>query len=295
MCIRDSLDTEAGSDFVLPLFKKESIEVVSCKSRAFVDLLSVIDEAEKNCDILIIDSITHFWTELMSAYMKKKNIDRLIIRDWGILKPEWRQFTDMYLTSKLHIIMCGRAGWDFGYEENERGEKEFVKSGTKMRVETETGFEPSLNVEMESIRVEKGKIGSGFVNRMWILKDRSNTINGRYFDNPDFKCILPHIETLNLKAKHNILNTKRTSEEIFSSRDKAMAEYYKQRDIVCEEIKDELVLRFGRGQEGQKEKINTLKSIFGTSSWTKITNLNLEDIKKGLEKIKNIPINEGGK
>src|SRR5690348_17354343 len=62
------LDTETGSSYVLSLFEEEKIKLVTAKSRAFVDLMSVCKEAEKTCDILIIDSITHFWVELVHAF-----------------------------------------------------------------------------------------------------------------------------------------------------------------------------------------------------------------------------------
>jgi len=285
-------DTETGSDFVLPLFQAENIELVVCKSRAFIDLLKVIDEAEKNCSVLIIDSITHFWSELLNAYQKKKNVNRLTIRDWMPIKTEWRSFTDAYIMSNLHIIMLGRAGWDFGYIENEHGEKELTKTDTKMKVESETGFEPNILIEMEKVKVERQKIGAGFVHRAWILKDRADAINGKYFDNPDFDCFLPHIEKLNLGGKHKVLDTTKTSEEIFTT-ERSMAEYYKQRDIALEEMKDEITLRYpGRDVETGKEKVKLLKNIFGTSSWTAISNMKLEDVKIGLEKVKAMKIIE---
>jgi len=284
------LDTETGSDFVLPTFQQAGFDLLTCKSRAFVDLIETMHEAEKSCDILIIDSITHFWNELVSTYQRKNNRSRLTLKDWMPIKQEWRQYTDLYLISKLHIIMCGRAGWDWDFQEDEDGAKELVKTGTKMKVESETGFEPSLLIEMERVRKDKDKVGSGWIHRAWILKDRSDKINGLFFDNVTFEHVLPHIESLNLKGNHKVLDLTRTSDGLFHS-EKSLSDMYKKRDIALEEIKDEIILRYpGRSAEDQSKKITLLKQIFGTSSWTSISNMSLEQVQSGLEGIKKIAI-----
>jgi AAA domain len=80
--------------------------------------------AEQSCSVLVIDSISHVWMELVEAYMKKKGRDRLAIWGWNPIKTEWRQFTDLYLCSKLHIVLCGRAAFTYDEWLNEKGEKE---------------------------------------------------------------------------------------------------------------------------------------------------------------------------
>lgn len=280
------IDTETGSSFVLPLFEKEKIKMVSMKTRAFVDLMDAVKEAEKNCSILIIDSITHFWTELMEAYQKKNNLTRLTLRDWMPIKKEWKAFTDIYINSALHIIMCGRAGDVWGYVENEQGNMEMGKTGTKMATEKNTAFEPSLLLEMERIR-KTNKIGASFSYRCWVLKDRTDTINGQHFDNPGFEEFIPHLQKINIGGEHFGVDTKKDSTEIFHP-DKSNAEFFKQLDIVLEEIEDEITARIpGRAAEDQERKIYLLKEVFGTSSWTAVKNLKLEELKKGKEEIVN--------
>src|SRR3990172_8301194 len=66
------LDTEKGSDFVIPKFEKAGIKLLRKKSRSFADLLEVTREAEKSCAVLIVDSMTHFWTQLVKDFMKKR-------------------------------------------------------------------------------------------------------------------------------------------------------------------------------------------------------------------------------
>lgn len=285
------IDTETGSDFVLPLFKEEKIKLMSVKSRAFSDLIDACKFAEKNYDILIIDSITHFWTELQESFMKKRNLSRIALYHWMELKRDWRLFSDFYINSKLHIIFCGRAGWEFDDKEDENGVTQLSKTGTKMKVEGETGFEPSLLLEMQRERSEN-KIGAALINRCWVLKDRTNTIQSKCFNKPKFEDFLPHIKCLNIGGEHKAIDTTRTSESFHGS-DRSAQELYKQKQITIELIKDELDLRFSNKSDTEKKKrIEVLKEVFKTSSSTAIENLNLDILLDGLEKIKLLPKGE---
>ncbi len=135
------LDTESGADWVKPLFEKESIKLFVSKTRAFKDLVDAITEAEKGASVLIVDSLTHFWTELTESYATKKNRKYgLQFQDWAVLKTEWRRFTDLYVNSNVHIILAGRAGYEYDFFENEDGKKELEKTGVKMKAENETGY-----------------------------------------------------------------------------------------------------------------------------------------------------------
>lgn len=62
------IDTETGSDFMLPLFRKAGIRLYVDKTRSFMELCRNLDEAPQAADIVIIDSVTHFWRELVKAY-----------------------------------------------------------------------------------------------------------------------------------------------------------------------------------------------------------------------------------
>lgn len=102
-------DTETGSDFLIRQFEEAGIELHAAKTRAFADLLVAVDEAEKSASVMIIDSITHVWNELIESYMKKLELKRLSLKHWIPLKTTWREFTTRYVNSKLHIIICGRS------------------------------------------------------------------------------------------------------------------------------------------------------------------------------------------
>ena len=217
------LDTETGSDFVLPKFNAEKIKLDTDKTRAFLELLETIDKIEAGDpkkkagekketthDILIIDSITHFWNELLTAYQEKHNLSQITLRHWIPLKQTWRQFTDKFISSKILIILAGRSAFVWDDVEDEDGVKELKKVGTKMRTENEMAYEPSLLVEMEHLR-KSSRIGGGWINRAWVNKDRFDAINGKHFDMPTFEDFLPHIENLNLNGDHKAIDTTQNS------------------------------------------------------------------------------------
>jgi hypothetical protein len=283
-------DTETGSDYIIDSFRRQELELVVAKTRAFSDLLTVVKEAEQTCSVLIVDSISHVWTELVDAYLHKKGKDRLAVWDWNPIKTEWRQFTDLYLCSPLHIIICGRAGNVYEEYLNERGEKEILKTGTKMRVETEFGYEPSLLIEMERIQPEqnpKKKKGSAFVHRATILKDRSDIMMGAQINDPSFKDFLPVIKTLNIGGEHFVLDTSRTSDEMIQNPERSQEDRRKFQEIYTEEIEGQIVSAFpGQSAVEKKIKADMLEVVFDSRSWTKIKMFPPEELVKGLQSIK---------
>lgn len=264
-------DTEAGSDYMIPKFKKAELELFVHKGRAFKDLCSIVREAEKNgFGVLIIDSISHVWREIQDAYKTRIKRDRLYMQDWGSIKGQWQEFTDLFLNSHLHIIMLGRAGFEYDNEVNEdTHKKELVKVGTKMKVEAEMGYEPSLLIEMEAILDEKA---GRFAHIATILKDRSDLMNGQSLRNPKFADFKPIIEFLNLGGEHVAVDTQRSSVELFKNPDYSYEELKKKRAIALEELQEALVLSGldGRSNEAVIKRTTLLKDVFGSSSKTYI-------------------------
>ncbi len=277
-------DTEKGSDFSLPVFRDAGIELLVHRGRAFKDLVSVMDECSKEkIQLLMIDSITHVWRDLCESYQKKQNRKFLTMQDWGVLKGQWKEYTDRYLNLPIHTFMLGRAGYTYEQDVGEDGKKEMIQSGVKMKVEGETGFEPDLLIEMERVE-EKTRI----VNRAFVLKDRSNTINGKVFDYPTLKNFEPFLKYLNIGGQHIGVDTTRNSEDIFDSPDRSYAERQKRTEIALEEIKEALILAEldGTSNDAKKGRTEILIKCFGTSAWTAISNLRLNDILDGVQKLR---------
>lgn len=267
------LDTETGSDWVKPRFDAAHIELFTAKTRAFVDLLTAVREAESSGSVLLIDSISHFWRNLTEEYAQRKNRKRgLEFQDWAWLKAEWGKFTDLFVNSKCHIIMCGRAGYEYDFFENESGKKELTKTGVKMKAETETGYEPSILILME----KNQELIEGGGTRVWrtatVLKDRSTRIDGKTFENPTFRDFLPHIEFLNLGGEHLGIDTSRTSEELFAEDGEPRWKKEKRmKEIALDEIA-EIIGKHHPGQsaDAKKAKGDLLEDVFGSRSWERI-------------------------
>ena len=285
-------DTETGSDYIIPIFKAAGVELLVHKGRAFKDIITFMKEAESACSVAIIDSITHVWTELREAYERRKNRQNgLLFQDWGPIKAEWRQFTDLYLNCRVHAVICGRAGYEWDFEKDESGKKELVKTGTKMKAEGEFGYEPSLSLEMERIPREDAK---GFINRCTVLKDRTNTMNGKVIDYPKYKDFASVIKFLNIGGEHVGLDTSRHSDEMFDSPEQSWALRQKQTEIVLDLIKAEFVKADldGSAATAKKARIGLLEEMFGTQSWVQVESMRLEDLKAGLEQMQSRDLNQ---
>lgn len=290
-------DTETGSSYVEKDFDSAGVKLMRVQSRAFTTLMTASKEVEEAGGIFLIDSITHPWREIITAFKRKRGIEKIQFQHWDAIKTEWSPFTEFYLNSKCHIIMCGRAGYEYDFEKDEEGKNELVKTGIKMKTEGELGFEPSLLIEMFADKdVDKhGKI-LGIQNKAFIIKDRFGEINGKTFSMPTFDTFLPHIKHLNIGGEHEII-TQETSQSIFDT-DKSVAHRLKERDILMENLQGEMPLRFNnRTDAGKKEGAAFLRETFGTLSWIEIGSMSNERVKAGLDKLRALPLltTEGGK
>lgn len=307
-------DTEGGSTYLAPKLAKAGIKLMGERSRSLEKLVAMARELEqaRTAQILIVDSITHPWRELCDSYLKqvnekleaickKKNWNfrpqtKLEFQDWNPIKQRWAEWTDLYLNSKLHVIICGRAGFEYDYEERDdgSGKKDLVKTGIKMRTEGEFGFEPSLLVEMERVHLEQGKnkFDKLFTHRATVLGDRFGVLDGKTCDNPTYDFFKPHIDMLVPGAYAPIDTQSQTAFNISPEGDDEWKREKRQREIVLEEIQHEMVKAWpGQTKEEKKIKAETLERAFGTGSWTKVEGFDREKLVQGLEAIKEI-INE---
>lgn len=313
-------ETEAGSDFLVERFDAEKIELLRVKSHSLADLMEAVKEAEQSCSVLIVDSITHVWNELVEAKLKATNrareakakrenrtyypLEKLEFQHWADVKREWGRWTTLFLNSKLHVIVCGRAGGIWETEKNEETNKrEIQKVGTKMKAEADFGYEPSLLIEM--VRVPKGnEAGSGWQHRAHVLKDRTDTINGLAFSfeksrsgykagdwQRTFKPFDPVIAHLNLGGEHLTVDATRTSEKLFPGQDgESQGEYLRQRAVIAvEELEGSMVALWpGRDAASNAMKGAVIEALFGTRSWTAVQHKKLSELEAAVRVMKKI-------
>jgi hypothetical protein len=285
------LDTENGSPWIRSVFDEAGVEFYSAQTRAFTDLMQAVREAEAQQSVLIVDSITHFWMELCQTFAKSRRRDHLEFQDYAVLKPQWGTFTEAFLNSKAHIILCGRAGNTYDYQDTERSDgsikKELITTGTKMKAEKEMGYEPSLLVEMtaEKSPDRKKKLT---IRKAYVVKDRGRVLDGREFINPGFKVFTPHIEYLNIGGAHTGFDASRNSADLFDENGRPEWQQRKQ-DVASklEEIENILVKYYpGQSANDKRTKVVLLEKHFGTNAWTKIKLLPLEKLNIGYESLR---------
>lgn len=284
------LDTESGSDYWKTRVRERTgKDLLAHKSRSLEDLLSVGEEAvSAGASVLVVDSITHIWREVCEAYLRalqenqRRNNwrirDDLEFQDWQRIKSTWSAWPDFYLNSPLHLIVCGRAGWEYEMEHNEEKKKrELVKSGIKMKVEGEFGFEPSLLVEMQRdfATDKKGAIADKreVITRAVVLKDRFGLIDGHSCVDPTFKFFEPHVKLLD-PGQHNPVDTSVKTEFQLDDRGKDQWDREKEnRKIVAEEILNAFAIAGMAGQsaDDKKARAEAFQKHWGHGSWTFIS------------------------
>ena len=223
-------DTEPGSDYILPLFQAEGVELLVRQSRKFTDMVTVLEEAEREgCCCFLQDQNTHTWDDLMETYKRERKIKgELQFQHWGDMKEIWNeQWTKRYLASPINCIVLARAADDYTAQEKEGTDKmEQIKTGIKAKTEKYFAYEPSLIVEMQRIlavhgealalgRMKRGVKPTGLVHRAIIWGDRTRRINGQVFDFPGttgyqkgeyknvWKAFRPHLEFHKLGKLNN--------------------------------------------------------------------------------------------
>lgn len=291
------IDTETGSDFFVARMKELEIPFYQLKTRAFRQLRPAIQEAEAAGAITVIDSVSHFWDELKTAFEKRLERTRLQFQDWAEIKDEWREgYATPFVNSRCHILVCGRVQDIFEDFVDDDGRKDIVRVGTRMRAEKEFGYEPSLVLEMESLpasldqlraaasKKERAgiKVKSERLIRATVIKDRADLMNGKTFDFPDFDDFLPHFQTLNLGGEHLGVDGK-NSEALFGARGQSGAGRARRKEIALDELTEDFKRAFpGRDAETTTLKSDVAKAIFDTRSWEAVKEKSLEEIRFGL-------------
>lgn len=291
-----AFDTEPAFGFVLPLYQKAGVELlVADESRALIDLMQFMDEAEAHCDVAIIDSITHVWRDAQDSYLKRMNESRkrynkkplaaLEFQHWRPIKAAWAEFTDRFLSSKLHVIVCGRAGTIYEYQDKDdgSGKKELISTGTKMATEKELGYEPSLLVEMIMDRSD-GRTR----NVALVQKDRSDTINGAELVMPTFNSFLPHFNALNIGGQHFGSMDQRDSQGLFPEANESGWDMESRRRTILSEEIAELMKKHYPSQtvEDKQKRADLLEMHFDTRSWTAVETMHSDILKSALDSMR---------
>lgn len=283
-------DTEQAAKYLKRQFAAAGIPLMVRNSRTLADLIKAMEMCEKGyADIIIIDSISHVWEDTVESFKKKYNRTSLQFQDWGVLKPLWKQqFSDRLVQGKYHLLMSGRAGYEYENEINEQtGKREIYKSGIKMKVEGETAYEPDVLVLMERFEEILGK-DKTIYRQATVIKDRSSLIDGKTFKNPTYKDFQPVITDL-LENPQSVLAEPETDSTGLFRTEEDKYQYINDKKICLEEIEGQLVKAWpSTGAADKQKKVEVLEKVFATRSWLAVEQKSLEVLRGGLAQIKEI-------
>lgn len=297
------LDSENGSPWVSKRVKDETgLELIGLKTRRFDDLRPAIKECiEIGAAGLMVDSITHFWDELNVTYLRSINeerkrsrmssLEKLEFQHLAKLKIMWGEWTTAFLNSPLHIVTCGRSQNKWAFEEDERGKKQLVQTGTRLRAEREFGHEASILIEMTSSQTMDRDRTTSVVHTAFVEKDRNQdpatTLVGKSFDQPTFKDFMPHLATI-VPGSHKPVDELSSKIEVDAEGNSRWQQERRQREIALEELAAELdkVGLGGSSAEAKSKRPLLLEKCFGTASKTKLEGMDSVLLRDGLAKVR---------
>lgn len=275
------LDNEKGSRFLIPSFHKHKIEAIAKETTSLKDVQEAFKYLQSGeVSFLFIDSLTKIYYRYIRDYREANRKKFMTLQDWGKILPLWsEEFSERFVQTEGNIVFTGRGGFEYEKEEDTKDENgvvtekgSFVKSGFKMKIAGETPYETDLNVWMSSDDIYKdGKPNKEIY--AYVLKDRSDSINGKIFTFPTFKHFKPIINFIQGLPIGEI------AEETTGNLIPTDKEYYErqlQKKIETEKIEAVFELNnLGSPRSAEEKKLKTMiiQKIFGTTSKTEIEKL----------------------
>jgi len=302
-------DTESGSDFFVKELRERGYNLFQSKTKALNDVPSIISETEESGAILVIDSITHFWDKWVEENRKKSKYGQIQIQDWPRIKEIWNEkMVDPVLNSKCHIIVCGRRADTYQSQVNDRGKREMVIDGTKMKAEKNFAYELSFLFELHKYNsgqfddikntipliqetIKRKTKNSRLIHVAQCLKDRSRNINGDAFVLIGWPDIKPCFDSLNIGGDHKVYDRTRDSSNLIDDGTDTNLHFMRKRnkEEALEEIKAQMVKAFpSTSAKEKKAKVLILEAVFNVSGWKKVEGMGVDKLLEGEDRIKHI-------
>lgn len=188
------IDTEDGTKFyriAIPertvhpaAFDFDVLRTTSLKET--LDALRGLDQKVHTC--VVIDSLSDLSDATVKAWESKNPGRDIELRDWGKVKAPLADLTrDWIRQTTCDVIECGREKNVFDDEPLANGKTKLVKAGVAMRVLGDAQYHPDFNFRMEL----EGKAGENAVPTMFVEKDRTGILQGRWYRAPNGDTIRP--------------------------------------------------------------------------------------------------------
>lgn len=293
------IDNEKGARFLKMFFLKHlpKTQVFVKDTRRLADVIDAMQLLQNNeVEVLFIDSLSKIWYQYVKDYRTKNKITFMTLQDWGKLLPAWQEeFSDRFVSIDGSIIFTGRGGFTYEKEEDEKDEVgnvkkrgQFVKSGVKMKMAGETPFETDLNVWMEQVQEIQKDRAIKVTREAHIIKDRSDTIDGKVFINPTYIKFQPVIKFLKGLPIGEIAGETNTT-NLAPAENWEAYDRKQRRTIEMEKITAVFDKHGYSGALPNKQKAikaHSIEKIFGTTSITEIEKMDstkLTELRENLE------------
>lgn len=301
------IDSENGSDFVADLFTDAGMKLNVLKTREFSELVDALQAIQTSGDVVIVDSTTHFWKNVVDSFLKASGRKTIQLKDWAPITKFWDdQFTQVFVNSQLHVLLCGRLRYVYDSTVNDDGKLEFYRSDTKMGAGGDIAYEPNMLVHLAQIdnaasalklaeagsKEERAKLqeqirhGQSIDFVLTVEKDRRRELQGRQIilsptgelakDAAAVEAVFQNnIAWLMANRSHHGVGESGSTTRRFepeAQNVKTWTEEQRRRAIAMEELEGQMVA-FIPGVTGKDKalKMGVLESLTGTRSWTKIT------------------------
>jgi hypothetical protein len=273
------VDTEQSSRFLVAMLAAAGIPAVVRPSRSLVDWAEATRRAAGGvADIVITDSLSHIWEDYVAAFVAARDIrGDLSPSDWVALKTIWhREWAHVFTSAAVHQIFTSRSADQYVDVVEPGGKVESIRSGTKIRGEAETAYEPSLLVEVTRTLVDDEPRFTGRV-----LKDRTDTIDGALLASPDYLDLAPAIEATLAGAAPAVVVEESSAAGLFVAGADA-----RQAKRLVEEVRGELQRR---GLSTQ-QRAQVLTGIWGHASWARLSASDAAVVEQGLARLRVMPL-----
>lgn len=169
------IDTEKGSaSKYADIFDFDVLELDDHHPHKFVEAM---DEAEKDYDVIIIDSLSHAWTgkngclELADKETAKSKSNNSYIA-WGKVTPIHNSLISAIMSADAHVIATMRQKQQYEAGKNDNGKFSVTRLGMAPVQRDQVEFEFDIMGEMNTD------------NQLIITKSRMAELSGQVFDKP---------------------------------------------------------------------------------------------------------------
>lgn len=191
------VDTETGGQFYAEEVKSRKVhpepfdyDVINTRSlQTILEEFKALDFSKHG--VFVIDSMTHVWEAAIAAYNgARTKANTIPLNAWSGIKRPYKELITAMLNAPIHIIIAGREGLTM---ETDDADGESKPTGTKMKAEGETGYEPHILIRFSPIKRKDGDL----VPAAYFEKDRTGVLAYQTIQWPSFKnCIEPFLPLL---------------------------------------------------------------------------------------------------